>query len=187
MRYVALLRGINVGGNTMMKMDELKAVFSELGFENVTSYINSGNLAFDTADRVRSPHVSKGSRGEQGLVDALETAIEKKFGRHIDVMVRPQSDIDRVIANNPFEGEFESHKHMHVLFLKDELPLEKQFALSEIDLGDECIACLGREIYALLPAGVAESNFLRKSPLDKKPRVSYTGRNWRTVLKLATL
>lgn len=176
-RYVALLRGINVGGNTMMKMDELKAVFAELGFENVTSYINSGNLAFD----------APGSSRERDLVDALETAIEKKFGRHVDVMVREQSDIDRVIANNPFEGEFESHKHMHVLFLKNELPLEKQFAISEIDLGDECIACLGREIYALLPSGVAESNFSRKSPLDKSPRVPYTGRNWRTVLKLATL
>lgn len=186
MRYVALLRGINVGGSTMMKMDDLKVVFAGLGFENVTSYINSGNLAFDVS-RARSPHVSKGSTQERDLVETIEAAITQKFDRRVDVMVRPQADLSRVIASNPFEGDFESHKHMHVLFLKDELPLEKHFLLSETDFGNERVVCLGREIYVLMPAGVAESVFSRKALLDKKPRVPYTGRNWRTVLKLMDL
>lgn len=176
MRYIALLRGINVGGNSMMKMDELKAVFAECGFENVKSYINSGNIAFDSS-----------RNSEKGLMKDLEETIEKRFGRRVDVMVRKQSNIQEIIDANPLAGQFKSHKQMHVLFLKGELPLEKQFQLSELDLGDEAVVCLGREIYLLLPEGVTESVFSKKAPLDKGPRVGYTGRNWRTVEKLAEL
>jgi uncharacterized protein (DUF1697 family) len=175
-RYIALLRGINVGGKSMIKMDELKAVFEEGGFENVKSYINSGNFAFDS-----------GRSSEKGLVKDLEAAIEKKFGRPVDIMVRRQSTIREIVERNPLVGEFESHKQMHVLFLKNELPVEKQFQLSETDFGGEIVICLGREIYVLLPAGVAESLFSKKAVLDKKPKVPYTGRNWRTVQKLAEL
>lgn len=176
MRYVALLRGINLGGNNQMKMSDLKAAFEEIGFENVASYINSGNLAFDFK-----------KTAEAKLELAIEDAVEAKSGERVDVMVRPQGDIERILANNPFEREYESHKHMHVLFLKNELPLEKHFQLSETDFGNEKVICLGREIYVLMPAGVAESVFSRKAVLDKKPRVSYTARNWRTTLKLADL
>lgn len=175
-RYIALLRGINVGGKSMMKMDELKAVFEECGFENVVSYINSGNIAFDS---------TRGS--EKGLMKDIEGGVEAKFGRPIDVMVRKQSTIKEIIDGNPLAGEFESHKQMHVLFLKSDLPLEKQFQLSETDFGGETVICLGREIYVLLPQGVAESVFSKKAILDRVPRVPYTARNWRTVQKLAEL
>src|SRR3954467_13585214 len=104
MRYVALLRGINVGGANMMKMDDLKAVFTEIGFANVRSYINSGNLAFDTK-----------KTNETKLIDKIESAVETKFGRRVHIMIREQRDIERVIKNNPFEGQYESHKHMQVL------------------------------------------------------------------------
>jgi len=95
MRYIALLRGINLGGNVMVKMEELRAVFEALGFENVKSYINSGNLAFDTK-----------KTAETKLVDKVETAVEAKFGRRIDVMVRPRDEIQKIIAANPFHGQY---------------------------------------------------------------------------------
>src|SRR5690606_27820873 len=104
MRYVALLRGINVGGNTMISMADLKEGFGSLGFKNVTSYISSGNLAFDTR-----------KTDEQKLVSRLEAMIEKDFGKKVSVMVREQDAIRDILANNPYEGEFESHKEMHVL------------------------------------------------------------------------
>ena len=176
MRYIALLRGVNLGGNTMIKMEELRAMFEALGFENVVSYINSGNIAFD------SPRIS-----EKGLMKDLEAAVESRFGRHFHVMVRRQTTIREIIAADPLAGEYESHKQMHVLFLKNELPLEKQFQLSETDFGDEIVICLGREIYVLMPNGVAESVFSRKAVLDRAPRVPYTARNWRTVQKLGEL
>jgi uncharacterized protein (DUF1697 family) len=175
MRYIALLRGINLGGANQMKMDDLKAVFSELGFENVKSYINSGNLAFDTK-----------KTSEKKLIDKIETAVESKFGRRVHVMVREQKDIERILKNNPFDGQFESHKHMHVLFLKQPMPTEKEQLLQASALTGERYHVNEREIYNLLPNGVAGS-LLTKGFFEKKPVVPYTGRNWRTVEKLAEL
>src|SRR4051812_18521770 len=175
MRYVALLRGINVGGNTMIKMEELRKTFEALGFKNVLSYINSGNLAFDAA-----------KASETKLVDRIEKAVESTFGKKIHIMVRDQKDIERIIQSNPFDGEYESHKHMHVLFLKEPMPAEKEKQLQASALIGERYAVRGREIYNLLPTGVAGS-LLTKGFFEKKPVVPYTGRNWRTVEKLASL
>jgi uncharacterized protein (DUF1697 family) len=174
MRYVALLRGINVGGNTMIKMTELKSSFEKLGFKNVVSYINSGNLAFDSA------------MGEAKLVTAIEKVIEKDFGINIKVMVRNQDAIADVLRNNPFEGEFESHKEMHVLFMTDEMPVDKQKFLIEQNKSTEKFNVRGREIYALLKLGVAGS-LLGKGFIEKKLKVPVTARNWRTVQKLIEL
>jgi len=158
-----------------MKMDELKAVFAELGFENVKSYINSGNLAFDTK-----------KTSESKLIKKIEDAVESRFGRRVHIMVRDQNDIERLLKNNPFDGQYESHKHMHVLFLKEPLPAEKEKLLQASALPGEKYEVRGREIYNLLPNGVAGS-LLTKGFFEKKPVVAYTGRNWRTVEKLATL
>ena len=158
-----------------MKMDDLKAVFAELGFENVKSYINSGNLAFDTK-----------KTSESKLIKKIEDAVESRFGRRVHIMVRDQKDIEHLLKNNPFDGQYESHKHMHVLFLKEPLPAEKEKLLQASALPGEKYEVRGREIYNLLPNGVA-SSLLTKGFFEKKPRVSYTGRNWRTVEKLAEL
>ena len=175
MRYVALLRGINVGGNTMIKMEELRKSFEALGLENVVSYINSGNLAFDAS-----------SQGSAKLSRMVEQAIEKDFGKQIPVFTRERPDICRILASNPFAGQFQSHKEMHVLFLKVEMPTDKQQQLMDAATPPERFAVTGREIYCQLPMGVADS-LLGKSFIEKKLKVAVTGRNWRTVEKLATL
>jgi uncharacterized protein (DUF1697 family) len=145
-RYVALLRGINVGGNTMIKMEDLRKMFEGLGFENVVSYINSGNLAFDTK-----------KASEAGIVSKIETAVEKHIGKPVQVMVREQKDIARLLSKNPFLGQYASHKEMHVLFLKNELSKENEQWLSETAPSEERFAVSGREIYCHLPMGVADS------------------------------
>ncbi len=175
MRYIALLRGINMGGNIMIKMAELKGMFSDLGFENVETYINSGNIAFDTR-----------KTAEPRLVKRIEDAVETQFGRRVPVMVREQKYIEQIIKNNPFDGQYESHKHMHVLFLGEPMPREKEEQLQASALPGERYEVRDREVYNLLPQGVAGS-LLTKGFFEKKPRVSYTGRNWRTVETLATL
>lgn len=175
MRYVALLRGINVGGNNMISMADLKKSFFAVGFENVVSYINSGNLAFDTR-----------KTSESLLIKRIEKAIEKDFGKNVSVMVRGQTDILQVLANNPYEGEYESHKEMHVLFLKSELSADKKQLLAEAVPTGERFSILGREIYCHLPMGVAES-YLGRGQFEKMLKVSVTARNWRTVQKLAEL
>ncbi len=174
-RYIALLRGINLGGNNQMKMSDLKLVFESLGFDNVATYINSGNLAFDAK-----------KTAEAKLETKIEDAVEANVGKRIDVMVRPQSEISTIIKNNPFDGQYESHQHMHVLFLKEPMPREKEELLQASAFPGEKYDVREREIYNLLPNGVAGS-LLTKGFFEKKPRVSYTGRNWRTVEKLAEL
>lgn len=175
MRYVCLLRGINVGGNMMIKMSELSAMFESLGFSGVKTYINSGNIGFD------SPKTA-----EKRLVTKIESAIEEAFGKKVAVMVREQKNIDRVLANNPFDGQFESHKEMHVLFLSEEMSDEKEKQLLDATPEGERYKCIGRELYCHLPKGVIDS-LLGKSFLEKKLKLSATGRNWRTVQKLAEL
>ncbi|MCC6329116.1 MAG: DUF1697 domain-containing protein [Acidobacteria bacterium] len=193
MRYIALLRGINVGGNTMIKMEELRKTFEALGFANVKTYINSGNLAFDV--KMRKPAQSTGETGssvdvscelEAELTTQIESAIAKDFEKQIPVMVREQADIKRILASNPFDGQFESHKEMHVLFLKEEMPKEKRDQLLDAAPIGERFEAVGREIYCHLPMGVADS-LLGKSFIEKKLKLAVTGRNWRTIEKLSVL
>ena len=168
----------------MIKMTELKAAFEECGFENVVTYINSGNLAFDV---LQKPARSKGTAAiELRLVETVEQAIEKHFAKQIPVMIREQSAIADILAKNPFNGQFESHKEMHVLFLREEMPAEKLEQLLAAAFEGERYSVIGRELYCHLPRGVIDS-LLGKSFIEKKLKLAVTGRNWRTVEKLANL
>lgn len=175
MRYIALLRGINVGGNTMIKMSELKEAFENLGFKKVVSYVNSGNLAFDTK-----------KSAESKLALKIEQAVEKMIDKQVLVMVRERSSIHEVLEHDPFRGEYETHKQMHVLFLKEPVPADKQKEILGLATDQERINIRGREIYALLPGGMAESP-LGRGLLEKTLKMPMTARNWRTVEKLAEL
>jgi uncharacterized protein (DUF1697 family) len=133
----------------MIKMEELRKTFEALGFDRVVSYINSGNLAFD---------IRKTS--ETNLIKKIESAVEGLIDKRVQVMVREQPEIERVVANNPFTGKYQSHKEMHELFLKSKLSAEQM--------------------------GVADS-YLGRGLFEKKLKAAVTARNWRTVEKLAEL
>ena len=174
-RYIALLRGINVGGSTMIKMEELRTMFEALGFHNVESYINSGNLAFDIAGLTESQ-----------ITTLIESTLRSSLGKELPVMVRGQRQITTILGNNPFEGRFASHKEMHVLFLKTKLSKAQIDLLPGSTPAGESFAVRGREIYCLLPMGVADS-LLGRGQIEKLLGMPVTARNWRTVTKLAEL
>lgn len=175
MRYIALLRGINVGGNMMIKMETLRATFSSLGFKNVKSYINSGNLAFDSA---------KTDDGK--LAKRIHDAVKKDFGKEISVMVRSIAEIEEISANNPYDGQFDNDKNLHVFFLESELSPENKRLLLDQNSDSESISVKGRTIYYLLRIRIVDS-VLSKGFIDRKLKVPATARNWRTVKKLAEL
>ncbi|MEO6051389.1 MAG: DUF1697 domain-containing protein [Pyrinomonadaceae bacterium] len=175
MRYVALLRGINVTGKNMIKMETLRATFESLGFENVKSYINSGNIAFDTAKN----HDGK-------LASKIRDAIQKEFGFDISVMVRTVAEVKEIVVWDPFKGLFESHKDVHIFFLNDELTDEQERFLFEQGNENEKFAVLGRHIACLLKIHLTDSA-VGKGFIDKKLKVAATGRNWRTVKMIAEL
>lgn len=174
-KYVALLRGINVGGNNMIKMETLRETFASVGFENVKSYINSGNLIFETA---------KTDDGK--LAKKIHDAIQNNFGFNISVMVRSMAEIKEVVEWAPFAGQFESHKDVHVFFLNDKLTDEQEALLLAQGNENEIFAILGRHVACLLKIHITDSA-VGKGFIDKKLKVAATGRNWRTVGKLAEL
>lgn len=175
MRYVALPRGINVTGSNMIKMSELKAAIEELGFENVVTYINSGNVAFDTK-----------KTAEATLVKKIAAILENLAGKPISVMIREQAEFERILNNNPFDGQYASHKEMHVLFLEREIADDQLAIIRDLAPKEERFVVKGRELYLHLPMGVAES-VMGRGLIEKKLKMAVTARNWRTVEKLGQL
>lgn len=175
MKYAAFLRGINVGGKNKVKMETLREVCGSLGFERVKTYINSGNVVFETKQT-----------DAQKLAARLEEAIEKEFALKIKVMVRPIDEIEAIVKNNPFDGQFENDKDLHVFFLDEELPEEKAELLLANNSENEQFAVQNREIFCLLRVSVLDS-LIGKDYIGKKLKVSATARNWRTVNKILEL
>jgi len=174
MKFVAFLRGINVGGRTSVKMEALRACFESLGFERVKTYIQSGNVVFES-----------GETDDKTLAERIEAAIERDFFK-TPVMVRSIDEIKDIIENNPFAGEEFEDKLFHVVFLAESLSDEKAARLLSNNTEKEKFAVRGREVYCLLRDGVADS-LLGKKYIDNKLKTPATARNWRTVNKIPEL
>ena len=176
MRYVALLRGINVSGYNKIKMDELRPMFESIGFANVKSYIASGNVAFDIRKTT-----------ETALIKKIEKAVTENFSLEIDVMIRSIDEIEKIIAQNPFEKDYdEDHTKLFVVFLKAAMSKDKVELLVSHNNDDEKFEVIGRDIYVLSKKGFMGS-ILAKKYIDNKLKTPATGRNWRTVNKIAEL
>lgn len=173
MRYVALLRSINVGGNNMIKMDKLRATFAGLGFDDVKTYINSGNVIFDVR-----------KTDDKRLAGKIQDAILADFGVDISVMVRSVDEIKNLISGNPFEGQFENDKYLHAFFLNEPLTPEQADLLKAQGNDSERFHITGRNILCLLTISILDSA-VGKGFIDKKLKVATTARNWRTVKKIA--
>ena len=174
MKYVAFLRGINVGGKNKIKMETLREILSAQGFENVATYINSGNIIFETA---RNDDVE--------IAVNIETAIEKEFGSKIKTIVRTVDEIKNIVADNPF-GQFENDKDVHVFFLDEPMPEEKRELLLSNNSAVETYVVRDREIFCHLKISVLDS-LMGKDYIAKKLKISSTARNWRTVNKVSEL
>lgn len=175
MKYAALLRGINVGGKNKIKMETLREICSAIGFENVKTYINSGNVIFETK-----------KTDDKKLAEKIEKAIEKEFELNIKVIVRTIDEIKNIVENNPFDGEFENDKDVHVFFLDEEMPKDKSELLLSNNTENERYAVQNREIFCHLRVGVLDS-LMGKDYIGKKLKISATARNWRTVNKIKEL
>ncbi|QSF45501.1 DUF1697 domain-containing protein [Paenibacillus tianjinensis] len=173
---IALLRGINVGGHKIIKMQDLKAMFESLGCGNVRTYIQSGNIVFESGE----------SSGE-GLVPIIEKRIRETFGFEVPVILRTMEELESAIQANPFQLEAqEDYKRLYVSFL-DQAPaagsLEKLVPYGD---GADKLRVVGKELYILYEVSVSQSPLFKVS-LDKLLGVQLTARNWNTVNKLAEL
>jgi uncharacterized protein (DUF1697 family) len=173
-RYVALLRGINLGGRNKVSMPDLRALFAGLGAEDVATYVQSGNVIFTSAD-------SSGN-----LSDAIEQRIRRDLGLTVTVLLRTQPQLAKVLARNPFAGSSRKPTTLHVTFLAEK---PKRARVGELDSEraepDE-FRVVGQEIYLHCPNGYGRSK-LTNAYFEKQLGVVATTRNWRTVTKLAEL
>ncbi|PWK65803.1 DUF1697 domain-containing protein [Aminobacter sp. AP02] len=169
--FVALFSGINVGGNRIVKMAELRAFFEELGFANVESYIQSGNVVFkaDAADVV-------------ALTATIEAAFEKRWGFHSRIVVRDLGWYERLVTENPYPEVADDHKKLHAYALERAPAVAEIAPLSERNSGPERFEVKGDILYLHAPDGLGSSKFAEILPRTLK--VPGTARNWRTVLTL---
>ena len=173
--FVALLRGVNVGGKNRISMPDLKSSFSSLGLEDVVTYIQSGNVVF------RSP-----ARGAQKLATAIEGQIAKDFGVDVTVVLRTAAELEKIAEGNPFAKGKPDLSKLHLVFL-DRTPAKS--AVAELDPErsppDE-FDVRGREIYLRLPNGMGRTK-LTGDYFERQLGVAATARNWKTLTKLLEL
>jgi uncharacterized protein (DUF1697 family) len=175
-RHVALLRAVNLPGHNKVGMADLRQLLGGLGFQDVQSLLQSGNLVFGSEGRTAAQ-----------LEALLESEAKARLGLETDFMVRTPSDWRAVIAGNPFPEEAERDPgHLVVMFLKDEPDRKDVAALQEAITGREVVRAKGRHAYLVYPDGIGRSR-LTNVLIEKKLRTRGTGRNWNTVLKLGAL
>jgi uncharacterized protein (DUF1697 family) len=173
--FVALLRGINVGGNRTVPMADLAEVFEGAGCRAVRTYIQSGNVVFE----------SKGAPG--ALQSKLERAVAARFGFEVPVVVRAAAALEDCAKKNPFLGERGLDVGaLHVAFLAADPGPARSARLDANRSPPDRFRVVGTEIYLHLPNGVARSK-LTNAYFDSQLGTVATVRNWRTVLKLVDL
>lgn len=170
--YIALLRGINVGGKNKIKMTELKHLFERMGFSRVKTYINSGNVLF------------KSQENEETLVRQFEDEIERTFFLSIKVVLRTSNELVEIIASCPYKGDVaQDGKNVNIGFMNDAPSQEGIDRVSTYkDIDD--FQVLGREIHLLFHQSVGDSKLAKNL---QKLSGTVTVRNWNTINKLANL
>lgn len=173
--YVALLRGINVGGKNKVKMADLRALVESLGYERVQTYIQSGNIVFDSSTR---------SAGK--VVDAISGAITRDLALDVTVLVRTAAELDALLATNPLDRRGVDTTKLHVTFLASAPAAARVRELDDVDQSPDEFAIVGREVYVHCPNGYGNTK-LNNTLFEKRLGVAATTRNWRTVQTLAAL
>ncbi len=173
--YLALLRGINVGGANKVGMKELRTLFEELGYEGAQTYLQSGNVVFE----------AKSSTSKK-LVAEIEGAIAKVFKLNVSVIVRTHRELENVATGNPFPTEDVKPAFLHVMFLAEPASAKNIETLDHDRSQPDEFEVKGQEIFLRFPKGSGRSK-LTIDYFEKKLGTKATARNWNTVLKVLEL
>ena len=172
--YIALLRGINVSGKNKIKMIDLKAVFESMGFLNVQTYLQSGNVIFET-NKV----------SVQILEKEIETKILQHMGLMVSVIVRSKTEMIQISTNNPFLTAFSENvpDRLYVTFLSEAPSVTAVSKLDGIRSGEDQFIQVAKEIYVYCPGGYGRTK-LTNNLFEAKLKLRATSRSWRTVIEL---
>ena len=169
--HIALLRAVNVGSN-MLKMEQLRAMLAELGFADVKTYLQSGNVLFR----------AKGTPAR--LAAMIEKRVSEATRLPVSAIVRTPDELGRVVAANPFAKEAGvAPRTVHVTFLAGPAPQAAAAAIGKLQPGADRWHAAGSEIYLCCPNGYGRAK-LNNTALERALGLRATTRNWRTVTAL---
>ncbi|NOR37053.1 MAG: DUF1697 domain-containing protein [Woeseiaceae bacterium] len=170
--YVALFRGINVGGKHILPMQDLRELLAELGCEDIQTYIQSGNAVFSSADPI-------------SLSAKITSTIEERFGFAPQVLLLTVERLAAIASENPYPEAEATPKLLHVWFLTEKAGNPDIDAMNSIKAENERFTLTDDALYLHAPDGIGRSRLAAK--IDRHLGVSTTARNWRTVMKLLDL
>lgn len=173
--YIALLRGINVGGNSLIKMSDLKSAFELLGYKNVRTVLASGNVIFETAEK-----------NSYLLTEEIEKTLSKSFHRDIRVFIRSNDEIEKLISADPFKQiHMNSKIRLYITFTSDnqqsKLPIPYQSPEKDFTV----LRVINREICSVLEVSAKRGSGDLMKIIEKEFGKNITTRNWNTLLKIA--
>jgi uncharacterized protein (DUF1697 family) len=175
--YISMLRGINVSGQKLIKMPELKRLYEDIGFSGVVTYIQSGNVVFSTEEDIKA----------RDLAQKIEKAVREKFSFDVPVIIRTRDELKDIIAAVPFKnpGGVVPDK-VYITFLED-IPEEANvLKIHPLDYKPDRFVILGKEIYLDCASGYGTTK-LSNTFFENKLKVRATTRNYNTVNKLIEL
>lgn len=170
--YIALLRGINVSGQKLIKMTDLKELFEVRGFQNVQTYIQSGNVIFSSKEK-----------SSDKIKNIISNSIKQKFGFDVGILILTSDMIEYVLRNNPFIKKKKEVDKLYVTFLAEQPSTDNIKKLNSIDYSPEEYILDGRVVYLHVPNGYGKAK-LNNNFFENKLKVEATTRNWKTINKL---
>ena len=173
--YVALLRGINVGGKNKVPMPKLRSLFEDLGHEDLATYLQSGNVVF------RSRSSAQGQ-----IITGIERGISDTFSLNVSVLLRSRIEMEHVAAANPFNTEGAEGKSLHVMFLAGAPAAGAVTRLDPARSPPDEFEVSGREVYLRYPNGSGRSK-LTIDYFERTLGTSATARNWNTLTNVLKL
>ncbi|MGZ2368399.1 DUF1697 domain-containing protein [Ancylomarina sp. YFZ004] len=176
-KYIALLRGINVGGKRKLLMADLKNLFAKLGLSNCITYIQSGNVIFEMLK----------DDANQTLANKIQQAISAKYELEVPVMVRKYIEWEQVILDNPFfKDKSISIDRLHLTLLDKEPDLDRIIDLKKKDFGTDQFEVVGHHVFLCCTDKYSKTK-MTNGLFEKKFDCKATTRNWKTVMKLLEL
>lgn len=167
--YIAMLRGINVSGHKTIKMQDLRELCNKLGYRNVQTYVQSGNIVFE---------ITKGTPAN--LSKQISKAIHDPYGFDVPVFIRTLEEMQRIISANPFLKEKNiDQSRLHVTFLSETPQTDSLIELGKVPAGPDRFHTVRNEIYLHCPNGYGRTK-LSNMMIEKTLSVGATTRNWRT-------
>jgi uncharacterized protein (DUF1697 family) len=172
--YVAFLRGINVGGNKILKMEDLRAAFTSLGFRSVSTLLASGNVLFE------SPPAD-----EAELTRKIEAGLKKKFGRDIGVVLREIAELRRLAETDPFRGiKVTPQTRLYVTFLSEKAKSRLKIPYESPEKDLKILRATDREATSVLTLSPGRGTPELMGALEKEFGRNITTRNWNTIVRI---